>query len=66
MILWTGISYFSFETNIIIIVLLTLMIIFHNKENEHKYTNYYFRLATVVYASTIFITYFLALLPIQS
>ncbi|WP_342275771.1 hypothetical protein [Spiroplasma endosymbiont of Nebria brevicollis] len=66
MFLWTGISYFSIETNIIIIVLLILLIIFHNQENENKYSNYYFRLATVVYASTIFITYFLALLPIQA
>lgn len=41
------------------------MIIFHNKENENKYTNYYFRLAVVFYASTILITYFLALLPFQ-
>lgn len=65
MMLWTGLSYFSIETNIIIIVFLILMIIFHNKENENKYTNYYFRLAVVVYASTIFITYFLALLPFQ-
>lgn len=65
MMLWTGLSYFSIETNIIIIIFLILTIIFHNKENENKYTNYYFRLAVVVYASTIFITYFLALLPFQ-